>query len=161
MHGFLTWMYASALGHFMRESGPWTYAIVNLGHILGIAALFGAVLIIDLRLLGCWRRTPLAVLTHVAVPVAAGGFALATLSGIGLLASNATEYVGNPFFYVKFPAIAIGVVNAFVVSVSPAWEASRTRELTSLENRQLALMGATSLACWLTAIAAGRMIGYW
>ena len=161
MHGFLTWMYASALGHFMRESGPWTYAIVNLTHILGIAALFGAVLIIDLRLLGCWRRTPLAVLTHVAVPVAAGGFVVATLSGVGLLASNATEYVGNPFFYIKFPAIAIGLVNAFVVSVSPAWEASRTRELTSLENRQLAFMGATSLACWLTAIGAGRMIGYW
>jgi hypothetical protein len=161
LHGFLAWMYASALGHLMRESGPWTYAIVNLAHILGIAALFGAVLIIDLRLLGCWRRTPLAVLTHVAVPVAAGGFVVAALSGIGLLASNATEYVGNPFFYVKFPAIAIGLVNAFVVSVSPAWEASRTRELTALENRQLAFMGATSLACWLTAIGAGRMIGYW
>ena len=125
MHGFLAWMYASALGHFMRESGPWTYAIVNLAHILGIASLFGAVLIIDLRLLGVWRRTPLAVLTHVAVPVAAGGFGLATLSGIGLLAANATEYVGNPFFYVKFPAIAIGLVNAFVVSVSPAWEGER------------------------------------
>jgi len=162
LHGFLTWMYASALGHFMRESGPWTYAIVNLAHILGVASLFGAVLILDLRLLGVWRRTPLAVLTHVAVPVAAGGFGLATLSGIGLLAANATEYVGNPFFYVKFPAIAIGLVNAFVVSVSPAWEAaSGTRELTAMENRQLALMGATSLACWLTAIGAGRMIGYW
>jgi hypothetical protein len=161
LHGFLAWMYASALGHFMRESGPWTYAIVNLGHILGIGALFGAVLIIDLRLLGVWRRTPLSVLTHVAVPVAAGGFGVATLSGIGLLAANATEYVGNPFFYVKFPAIAIGLVNAFVVSVSPAWQASGTRELTSMERRQLALMGATSLTCWLTAIAAGRMVGYW
>jgi len=161
LHGFLTWMYASALGHFMRESGPWTYALVNLAHILGISSLFGAVLIIDLRLLGVWRRTPLAVLTHVAVPVAASGFGLAALSGIGILAANATEYVGNPFFYVKFPAIAIGLVNAFVVSVSPAWEASGTRELTSLENRQLALMGATSLTCWLTAIGAGRMIGYW
>jgi len=159
LHGFLAWMYASALGHFMRESGPWTYAFVNLAHILGVASLFGAVLIIDLRLLGVWRRTPLAVLTHVAVPVAAGGFGLAVLSG--LLAANATEYVGNPFFYVKFPAIAIGLVNAFVVSVSPAWEASGAREPTAMENRQLALMGATSLACWLTAIGAGRMIGYW
>jgi len=47
------------------------------------------------------------------------------------------------------------------VSVSPAWQASGTRELTTIENRQLALMGATSLTCWLTAIGAGRMIGYW
>jgi len=32
----LVWMEATALGHFMRESGPWTYAGVNLTHILGV-----------------------------------------------------------------------------------------------------------------------------
>jgi hypothetical protein len=161
LNGLLDWMYGSALGHFMRESGPWTYAIVNLAHILGVGSLFGAVLIIDLRLIGAWRRTPLDVLTHVAVPVAAGGFVVATLSGIGILSANAPEYAGNPFFYIKFPAIAIGVLNAAIVSLSPAWRARGARELTSLERRQLRVMGATSLACWLTAIGAGRMIGYW
>jgi len=161
VNGLLGWMAASALGHFMRESGPWTYAIVNLAHILGVGALFGAVLIIDLRLIGFWRRAPLEVVTHVAVPVAAGGFAIAALSGVGILSANATDYVGNPFFYIKFPAIAIGVLNAALVSVSPAWRASGTRELTSTERRRLAVMGVTSLACWLTAISAGRMIGYW
>src|SRR5688572_2155082 len=104
-------MQASALGHFMRESGPWTYAIVNLAHILGIAALFGAVVILDLRLIGFWRRTPLSALTEVAFPVAATGFALSVTSGIGLITANATEYVGNPFLYIKLPAIAIGFVN--------------------------------------------------
>jgi hypothetical protein len=158
---FLTWMQASALGHFMRESGPWTYAIVNLAHILGIAALFGAVVILDLRLIGFWRLTPLSALTEVAVPVAATGFALSVTSGIGLITANATEYVGNPFLYIKFPAIAIGFVNALVLSFSPAWKARGRRELTRIEHRQLAWMGATSLVCWLTAIGAGRMIGYW
>jgi len=158
---FLTWMQASALGHFMRESGPWTYAIVNLAHILGIASLFGAVVILDLRLIGLWRRAPLSALAEVAVPVAATGFALAVTSGVGLIAANATDYVGNPFLFIKFPAIAIGFVNALVLSVSPAWKARGTRELTRVERRQLAWMGATSLACWLTAIGAGRMIGYW
>ena len=37
----MAWMEASTLGHFMRESGPWTYAIVNLAHILGLATLWG------------------------------------------------------------------------------------------------------------------------
>ena len=100
MRDFMSWMQTSALGHFMRESGLWTYAIVNLFHILGVASLFGAIIIIDLRLLGLWRRTPLEALADAAAPVATCGFALAATSGVGLLATKATEYVGNPFLYV-------------------------------------------------------------
>ena len=62
----MVWLQASALGHFMRESGPWTYAIVNLAHILGIASLFGAIVILDLRLIGVWRRIPLSALADAA-----------------------------------------------------------------------------------------------
>src|SRR5262249_23697008 len=137
----MAWMQSSALGHLMRETGPWTYAVVNLCHIIGIASLFGSIVVLDLRLMGVWRRTPLAVLADTAAPVAACGFALAATSGIGLLATKATEYVGNPFLYIKFPAIAIGLVNALAVRVSPAWRACRTRELSDREHRQLALMG--------------------
>ena len=155
------WLEASALGHLMRESGPWTYAIVNLVHILGVALLFGAVVMLDLRLLGVWRRVPLATIAQVAAPVALCGFVVAAASGLGLLATKATEYIGNPFLSVKFPAIAIGLVNAIVLSVSPAWRARGTRELSLRELRLLAWMGGTSLVSWLTAISAGRMIGYW
>ena len=157
----MAWLQTSALGHFMRESGLWTYAIVNLCHILGVALLFGGIVILDLRLIGVWRRTPLAVLADAATPVAAFGFALAATSGAGLLATKATEYIGNPFLYIKFPAVAIGLVNALALNLSPAWQARRKRELSPRENRQLAWMGGTSLACWLTAIGAGRMIAYW
>ena len=157
----MTSLEASALGHFMRESGPWTYALVNLAHILGIASLFGAILIVDLRLLGVWRRIPLAALADTAAPVAACGLALAVVSGTGLLATKATEYVGNPFIYIKFPAIALGIVNALVVRRSEGWRARASRELSPGETRRLAWMGALSLASWVTAIAAGRLIAYW
>ena len=158
---FMAWLQTSALGHFMRESGPWTYGMVNLCHILGIGLLFGAVVILDLRLLGVWRGTPLTALADAAAPVAACGFLLAATSGVGLLATKATEYIGNPFLYIKFPAIAVGLVNALVLNLSPAWQARRRRELSPREDRQLAWMGGMSLACWLTAISAGRLIAYW
>jgi hypothetical protein len=48
----MAWLEGSALGHVMRESGVWTYGIVNLVHILGVCCLFGSVLILDLRLIG-------------------------------------------------------------------------------------------------------------
>ena len=158
---FLAWMTASALGVFMRQSGPWTYAIINLGHILGVATFFGSILVLDLRLLGLWRRVPLAALSGATVPVAKVGFALAATTGICLLSTNGTEYVGNPFFNIKFPAIALGLVNVWTLGRLPGWRARGERDLTHREHRQLAVVGAVSLASWLTAISAGRMIGYW
>jgi hypothetical protein len=154
-------MQSSWLGHFMRESGPWTYAIVNLTHVLGISTLFGSILVLDLRLVGVGRRVPLAALSAAIVPVATAGFLIAVTTGVGLLATKATEYVGNPFLLIKFPAIALGLLNVAILKQTGAWRAHRTRDLTAGEQRQLAVFGGLSLLCWLTAITAGRMIAYW
>lgn len=161
MSSVAAWLQASALGHFMRESGLWTYAIVNLAHVLGIATLFGSILVLDLRLIGLGRRVPLAAVSSAVVPVATTGFLLAAITGLGLLATKATEYVGNPFLLIKFPAIALGLVNVAVFKRSRAWKAHDDRELSAEEHRRLAVMGGVSLLCWLTAITAGRMIAYW
>jgi len=80
---------------------------------------------------------------------------------VGLFATKATEYVGNPFIYIKFPAIALGLINVLVLSRLPAWRDRAMREQSRSERFQLALAGGIWLACWLTAIAAGRLIAYW
>jgi len=157
----MAWLEGSALGHLMRESGVWTYACVNLLHILGVASLFGAVLVLDLRLLGLWRNVALRSISEPTIPVAIAGFLIAALSGICLLATKATEYVGNPFFYIKFPAIGLGLVNVAILNSQAAWKEHRVRELTQREQSRLALLGGISLFSWLTAVTAGRMIGYW
>jgi hypothetical protein len=95
------------------------------------------------------------------VPIAATGFVIAATSGVCLIATNATEYAGNPFLLIKFPAIATGLVNAAVMRQLTGWKAREDRELTRREARQLSIGGAISLTSWLAAIAAGRMIGYW
>jgi hypothetical protein len=157
----MAWLQGSLLGHAMRESGVWTYGIVNLVHILGVASLFGGVLVLDLRLLGVWKGIPLAAITIPTVPIAATGFCFAATSGICLFATKATEYDGNPFLYIKFSAIALGIINVIVLNRLPAWKAHRTRDLSRSEQSRLAAAGGVSLFCWLTAIMAGRMIGYW
>ena len=121
----------------------------------------GAVLVLDLRLIGLWRRISLAAITTPTVPIATVGFAIAATSGIGLLATKATEYVGNPFIYIKFSAIGLGLLNVIALNSLFAWKTHKTRELSKHEQRQLATVGGISLLCWLTAITAGRMIGYW
>ena len=161
MHDFLLWMEASALGQFMRQAGPGAYAITNVTHVFGVATLFGSVLVLDLRLLGAWRRMPLAPVAEAIVPVSVVGFTVAAISGVCLLATIATDYDGNPYLLIKFAAIALGLVNVLVLLRSPAWRAGETRDLSHAERRRLAVTGGISLACWVAAIAAGRLIAYW
>jgi hypothetical protein len=161
MHDVLAWLESSLLGTFMRGTGPWTYPVVNVVHVFGVATLFGAVLVLDLRLLGAWRRVPLLPIATIAAPIAMAGFAIAATSGVCLLAANAVEYESNPVLLVKFSAIGLGLVNAVVLRRTKAWRAHTTRDLSPSEARRLALMGGVSLVSWLTAVGAGRMLGYW
>jgi hypothetical protein len=157
----MAWLQGSAVGHAMRESGVWTYGVVNLVHILGVASLFGALLVLDLRLLGFWRKIALQAISEPTVSVATVGFFVAAVSGVCLLATKATEYADNPFLYIKFPAIGLGLVNVAILKSLPAWKQHKMRDLSSREQAKLAVFGGVSLVCWLTAITAGRMIAYW
>jgi hypothetical protein len=163
---FLTWIEASALGQLMRQSGPWTYPIVNLVHIFGISTLFGSVVVLDVALIraGFTRKMPpqtMAAIARGAAPLAGAGLVLAAVSGIGLLASNATEYIGNPFFVIKFPVIALGLANALMIRRSQAWQTLQRGVSAPADTRRLAWMSVGSLFTWSAAISAGRMIGYW
>ena len=52
-------------------------------------------------------------------------------------------------------------MNVIALNLLSAWKAHRTRDLSRREQSQLATVGGISLFCWLTAVMAGRMIGYW
>lgn len=155
------WLQSSSLGLLARRAGPNGYALINLTHVLGIATLFGPVLMLDLRLLGFWRRVPLLSISTIATPLARIGFAVAAISGALLLAGNATDYAGNPLLLVKFPAIGLALLNVFVLERTEAWRTHRLHDISDAQRRQLSLFGGVSLACWLTAISAGRLIAYW
>jgi hypothetical protein len=158
---FLIWLEGSGLGQFTRSLGLWSYGAINLVHIIGIALLFGAIILLDLRLLGAWRQVPLAALSGPTTVMARIGFALAATSGIFMLSVNASEYIGNPFLLVKFPAIGLALLNVLLVHRTQAWQAHRHRALMPRERKRLAVGAALSLTFWLTAIFGGRMLGYW
>ena len=160
MEFILAWLEGSALGEFMR-TGRWTYALFNLLHVFGIACLFGAIATLDLRLLGRWRHVPVAVLARPIVTVAGSGLALALATGICLLATQGTEYVGNPFLTIKLVALAFGIINVVALNFSSAWRGLELAEASKAGRTRLAVGGAISLLSWVTVISAGRLIAYW
>lgn len=162
IYALLAWLEDSVLGEGLRDSGVWTYAWLNLAHILGIGTLLGSVLVLDLRLLGAWRSIPVAVLARPTVPLAAVGFAVAVVSGAAMITVNAVGYAGNPFLYTKLPLIGLAVVNVLVTQRLAAWQRARAGDAPGPRDAgQLAVAGGLSLVLWLAVIACGRMIGYW
>lgn len=148
------WLEATPVARFLQENG-WFYAGVNTLHIVGIALLVGAIVLLDLRLLRVWRGVPLEALSGPAVTVASVGLAVAIPTGAALLSVQATEYVANPFLYVKFAAVLVGLVNVAALRLAGRdWTDGR------FARRQVA-GGLVSLIAWLSALTAGRLIAYW
>jgi hypothetical protein len=162
MYELMAWLEASALAQFLRGLGVWTYGLLNLAHILGISTLFGAVLVLDLRLLGLWPQVRINDIIKPTVPLAAAGFVLAIISGVMMLSFNTTEYHANPFLYIKLPLILLGLLNVILVCRLAAWQRVRTGATPeSTDKVVLAIAGGVSLLIWLGVITCGRMIGYW
>ncbi len=162
MYEWMVWLEGSALAQVLRDAGVWTYGLLNLAHIIGISTLFGAVLVLDLRMLGAWHSIPLPLIARPTVPLAAAGFAIALISGMAMITFNTTEYHGNLFLYIKLPVILFGLLNVVVVQRLGAWRNALSGGVpTAGERWTLACAGAMSLVVWLTVVGCGRMIGYW
>jgi len=130
----------------------WGYAAVNTAHVLGIAVLVGAVLPMDLRLMGAWRGVDRAALVRVLAPVAAAGLALAGAAGFMLFAVRPGEYAAMPLFLAKLGLVVLGAGSAIALHVRHGARLERAGRLE--------WAGALSLTCWLGALVAGRMIAY-
>jgi hypothetical protein len=87
-------------------------------------------------------------------PVAATGLVLAAGTGALLFATRAPEYAALPLLRVKLVLIAAGAASA--LAAHAAW--GRWLDRAPPGRRRLA--GAVSLACWLGALAAGRLIAF-
>ncbi|MFD1794990.1 DUF2214 domain-containing protein [Paracoccus aurantiacus] len=133
------------------------YALVNAAHILGVCLILGAVIPLDLRLIGVLRGPSLVVIGPFLSHVAAAGVMIAVLTGLALISVRPAEYLANPALRWKMFLIMIALVNVAVVHFSDGWRRaiSGGRIVTGLR-----IGGAVSLSAWLAALVAGRMIGF-
>jgi hypothetical protein len=141
------------------RSARWTYAAVNAGHITGIALLFGAIVPLDLRLMGCFRQVSIRALARVLVPVAACGLLLAVAAGSLLFSIRAVQYAGTTLFQVKMALVVCGIANALLLRKAAAWEAARD-DTSAVPPPRLRAAGALSIALWLSVIFCGRFVAF-
>ena len=138
------------LAQWMRFS-RWGYAAVNTGHVLGIALLVGAILPLNLKLLGAWPRAAIKPLAQVLVPIAAAGLILAISTGFLLFLADPLDYVELPLFLTKLSLVMLGTLHALLFQVWVGFAASPLR---------LKLAGGISLITWLSVLVMGRFIAF-
>lgn len=153
MEAALQALEATGLAQALRMS-RWGYAGLSAAHILALALLVGAILPLDLRLMGAWPRIPRAMLARVLVPFAALGLLLAMATGALLFSVRATEYAALGVFQLKLGLVAAGTLAALTLHAAHGWQ------LVGAPCARLRLHALVSASCWLGALVCGRLIGF-
>ena len=141
--GFLLWYENGPIGVFIRES-LWGYPITLSSHAVGMAAVMGVVLALNIRVLGYAKGvSPLAF--DKLFLVGWIGFAINLSSGLVLFAGTNDGYVH-----------AIGAIVLGGILMKFVMNAIR-------DNKSIAVQKALALACivcWLTGVVTGRLMAY-
>lgn len=138
---------------WLRESDSiWAYPTMLTLHTIGLALLVGASAALNLRVLGRGQPMALADLRPLFRWMWIG-FWINALSGVVLLAADATTKAAAPMFLIKLGLVAIGVA---VMAVQRREVFAPAAAVTPAAR----VLAATSLTVWFVAIAAGRLMAY-
>ncbi len=149
---------ASGLGVAMRQS-LWLYPIVETIHIVGLALLFGSIVVLDLRLLGLSRRIPVRALARHTLPWTAASFVLIVPSGLAMFTAHASEFIGSPVFLLKMGLIFLSGINAALFHAG-AFRGAAAWDVDAAPPPTARAAAAVSLLAWISVIACGRLLAY-
>ncbi len=148
------WLKATRLSVFIRES-KWGFALVEMVHLLALAALGGAVLILGLRIFGLiLKGQPLEATMRDLSRIILVSLLTLLVSGFLLFADGPLRYYGNTAFRVKLLLIIAATVTTVAVH-----HFAQLRMARGIAPKRLKIATALSLTLWLGAAVAGRVIG--
>jgi hypothetical protein len=149
---FFEWMYGIGIYKSSIYLGPG----INLVHLVAMCTFMGALLMVDLRLLGAGlTRQPVEQVARNAQPWLIGGLIMLTLTGIPAVMTVALEEYANPVFWFKMYVLLAAVIFTFTVR-RRVTNADETRVPPVLRK----VVALVSIVLWMSVAAGGRLIMY-
>ncbi len=156
MNDFYSWVEQTGFSIWVRESGSlWSYPLILTLHTVGLALLVGFNWAVDLRLLGFAPKVQLSSMERF-FPVMWLGFWINAITGVVLLIADATTKMTSWVFGVKM----IFIVIAMIVLRKMQTKVFRTPNLDKLIPANAPALAGVSIACWVLATTAGRLMAY-
>jgi uncharacterized membrane protein YhdT len=152
---FFQWCEASGIGETIRKSS-WLFPVIEAIHLLGLGVIGGAVLVVDLRLLGLGlKRQSTAQLTRDAQPWLVGSLIVMIITGGLLFLSEAIKCYYHDAFWFKMSCLFLAIVFTFTIQRKVIMtDESRLRPLWSK------VVAIVSVLLWAGVGIGGRWIGF-
>jgi hypothetical protein len=152
------WLAATSLSHTIQTAG-WIIPALQTIHILCVAVLFSAAVLVDLRIWRLFLRDlPVRDVGRRFLPLIWPVMLILLLTGSLLIIGEPRRSLLNPTFYIKMALLAFALALTGLLQWSLAspgfWDKDNVR-------RVVARLAATaSLLAWCGIIFAGRFIAY-
>lgn len=155
---FFQWCQDTALGNGIRNS-EWWFPVIEAFHLLALAVLGGAILVVDLRVcgLGLKRLAPADIAKDVQ-PWMLGSLAVMLVSGTLLFLSEAMKCYDNVPFRLKIGFLLTAIL--FTLTVRSRVVRDITDVTHAISGRAKAISIA-SLLLWFGVGAMGRGIAFY
>lgn len=153
---FFKWCEASWFGQTVSNS-VYLFPVVEAVHLLALAVIGGAVLIVDMRLAGLGlRHQPVGRIARGAQPWLVGSLVIMLATGFLLMTSEAMRCYYNAAFWLKMWSLLLAMIYTFTVRrrVLAADQAA----VTPIRAKLVALI---SVLLWSGVGIGGRGIGFY
>ena len=148
MLSFFQWLEGQGFGAGSEYLG----ASINVAHLLALTMFIGAILIVDLRLLGSgMRKQPVGEISRSAQPWLLGGFATMVVTGVLQVVATPMKAYYSEQFWLKMQLLVVAVIFTAVVRGLIA-----SRDEAPVWGK---FAGVVSIALWSYIAVQGRLIG--
>jgi hypothetical protein len=135
------------------------YPFVLTMHAIGMALVVGIMLILNLRVLGLAKGISLTSL-RAFFRVAWIGLAINLVSGSLLFCANYTAFLHNTAFITKISLLIVGGIGTGVLAKELKLRTINNAAGVELPSQKARVIAAILVVVWLSAITAGRIVGY-
>lgn len=133
-------------------SHPWLYPLLESLHVIGIAMLFGGLVVFELRVWGLGAAIAPQALARLALPVSLAGFGVAAATGLTMFISQPSELLANRLFVIKMALLMLAGLNA---------ASFHARGGATMLDGVARAQTLVSLGLWVAVIICGRWIAYY
>ncbi|HEY7169710.1 MAG TPA: hypothetical protein VH417_02625 [Vicinamibacterales bacterium] len=157
MDGFVAWLQATRLSQAIVFN-TWIWPACETLHFIGLALVIGTAGFFDLRLLGLFKRIPVAAAREL-MTFALAGFLVNLTTGLIFLIGHPEQYAHNVAWWAKVGFLAAAGVNALAFEAMVAGRAMAVADGADTPAAAKAV-GLVSLIAWFGVLYWGRMLPF-
>jgi len=139
------------------QSIIWAWPSMEAAHFIGMALIFGTVLIIGLRVLGVAKAIPFSAM-HRLLPLGALGLLVNVVTGMFFFIADSGRYVAMDGFPPKIIWLVIGGLAILYFTIFDEIWAVKSGEDAPVTAK---LMAAATIVSWACVLVFGRLLPYY